>query len=60
MNHFINNLVTLENNKVDLLIKLLDQNNGKLSQKRRSNEFQELTNEEVGEIEKHFLKVFIS
>ena len=60
MNYFINNLVSLENNKVDLLIKFLGQNNGKLSKKRRLNEFQELSIEEIEIIEEHYLDVFLS
>ncbi|MEA3318188.1 MAG: Fic family protein, partial [Bacteroidota bacterium] len=46
MNHFINNIVSLEDNKVDLLIKFLGQNSGKLSKKRRLSQFQELSSEE--------------
>lgn len=60
MNHFINNLVSLEDNKVDLLIKFLGQNSGKLSKKRRLNEFQELSSEEIEAIERYYLEVFLS
>lgn len=60
MNHFINNLVSLEDNKVDLLIKFLGQNNGKLSKKRRLNEFQELSSEEIEKIEEHYLDIYLS
>lgn len=54
----INAQVTLPDTKVDLLIKFLDQNNGKLSKKKREKEFEELTNEEVSEIEDAFQNIF--
>lgn len=60
MTHLINNLVSLENNKVDLLIKFLGQNSGILSKNRRLNEFQELSSEEIDKIEEHYLDVFLS
>lgn len=59
LTRFINVHVTLPDTKVDLLIKFLDQNNGKLSKKKRDKEFEELTNKEVQEIESAFQSIFI-
>jgi len=59
LNNFINNKVTLSDNNVDLLIKFLVQNNGKLSKKRRLNEFDELSNEEIALIEEHYNEIFL-
>ncbi|TLP74292.1 hypothetical protein [Maribacter sp. ACAM166] len=50
----INVLVTLPDTKVDLLIKFLNQNNGKLSKNRRTKEFEELTDAEIGTIEEFY------
>jgi Fic family protein len=58
MTQFINTYVSMPDNKVDLLIKLLSQNNGSLSRKKRNKEFEELSDEELKMIEKHFQTVF--
>lgn len=55
---YITNHLSLPNTKVDLLIKLLHQNNGKLSKKKRQYEFDELTDEEVLSIEDNFQFIF--
>ncbi|MEO5907012.1 MAG: cell filamentation protein Fic, partial [Saprospiraceae bacterium] len=47
----INDLVTLPNNRVDLLIKMMQQNQGKLSKSKRDKFFDELSDEEVGQVE---------
>jgi Fic family protein len=58
LNVFINNLVVLPNTKIDLLIKLLFQNEGKLSKNKRQKEFEELTDKDISDIEKQFKLVF--
>lgn len=58
MNKFINTYVTLPDTKVDLLINFLNQNNGKLSKKKRLKEFDELTDIEISSIEEHFQILF--
>lgn len=59
LNNYINNKVTLSDNNVDLLIKFLDQNNGKLSKKRRLNEFDELSDDEIALIEEYYNEIFL-
>ncbi|MBR9923279.1 MAG: cell filamentation protein Fic [Bacteroidetes bacterium] len=54
----LNALVSLPDNRVDLLIKLLDQNNGKLSKKKREKEFSEISNEELKQIESWYASIF--
>ena len=56
--HQINALVTLPDTKVDLLIKFLNQNNGKLSKNKRAKEFEELTDTEINTIEEFYATVF--
>jgi len=55
---FINNYLSLPDTKVDLLIKLLDQNNGKLSKNKKQKEFDDLTDEEISSIEENFKSIF--
>lgn len=54
----INSLVDLPNTKLDLLIKLLHQNEGRLSNKRRTRDFNELSDIEIKSIEKMFSNTF--
>ncbi len=54
MTNFINSIVTLPDTKIDLLIKFLNQNQGKLSKNRRTKEFDELSDEEISTIEEFF------
>ena len=54
----INSLVTLPDTKVDLLIKLIIQNKGKLSKKKWQKEFDELTAEEITQIEEYYSDIF--
>ncbi|WP_075603166.1 Fic family protein [Saccharicrinis aurantiacus] len=56
----INSFINLPDTKVDLLIKLLNQSEGKLSKKKRENHFEELTEEEVFIIEENYEEIFIS
>jgi len=58
MTHQINALVNLPDNKVDLLIKLLNQNSGKLSKNKRTKEFDQLSQEEIESIEKTYASIF--
>jgi len=60
MTQQINTFVTLPNTKVDLLIKFLDQNKGKLSKNKRKKQFDELSDSEIQTIEEHFHNIFIS
>jgi Fic family protein len=55
---FINTNFSLANTKVDLMIKLLNQNNGKLSKKKREKEFDDLTENEIVLIEDNFETIF--
>ena len=58
MNKYINTIVTLPDTKVDLLIKFLNQNKGKLSNNKRQKEFDELTDAEISSIEENFQIIF--
>ncbi len=57
MTNFINSFVTLPNTKVDLLIKLLNQKEGKLSKNKRSKEFDELSDDEITRIEEFYISI---
>ena len=50
----INSFVNLPDTRVDLLIKYLYQNNGKLSKIKRQKDFDELTEEEISAIEEYY------
>jgi hypothetical protein len=43
---------------VDLLIRFLSQNDGKLSKRKRAKEFEELTENEIQAIEAKYMEVF--
>jgi len=58
LNQQINLISVLPDNKVDLLIKILIQNNGKLSKRKREKEFDELTDREIVQIEEYFTEIF--
>ena len=58
MTQLVNLHVSLPDTKVDLLIKFLNQNNGKLSKKKRQKEFDELTDKDISRIEEGFLQIF--
>ncbi|MCH7731030.1 MAG: hypothetical protein IIB44_00735 [Candidatus Marinimicrobia bacterium] len=59
MTQLINLHLSLPDTDVDLLIKFLNQNNGKLSKKKRQNEFDGLTDEEIANIEEGYSEIFI-
>ncbi|MCK5343142.1 MAG: cell filamentation protein Fic, partial [Candidatus Heimdallarchaeota archaeon] len=54
----INSFLNLPDTRVDLLIKYLNQNNGKLSKRKRQKEFDELTEGEISTIEEHYSEIF--
>ena len=56
---FINDHITLPDSEVDLLIKLLNQNKGKLSKNKKEKHFKELTKKDVKLIEEAFQEIFI-
>lgn len=58
MTQYINTFLSLPDTMVDLLIKFLSQNDGKLSENKRQKEFDELTNDEVSKIEENFQIIF--
>ncbi|MEQ8241588.1 MAG: Fic family protein [Cyclobacteriaceae bacterium] len=58
MTQYINTYLSLPDTKVDLLIKMLNQNNGKLSKNKRQKEFDDITDEEVSSIEENFQSIF--
>ena len=58
MTLYINNYWSFPDTKVDLLIKFLSQNNGKLSKNKRQNEFDDFTDEEISTVEENFRSIF--
>lgn len=58
MTQFVNSIVTLPDTKIDLLIKFLNQNEGKLSKNKRKKEFDELTEEEINTIQEAYESIF--
>lgn len=58
MKNFITNHFEMPNNLIDLLIRFLQQNNGRLSKRARENEFQMLTEEECILLEEKFSSIF--
>jgi Fic family protein len=54
----INSFITLPDTRVDLLIKLLNQNKGKLSKRKRQKDFDELSEEEISMIEEYYAEIF--
>jgi len=54
----INSFLNLQDTRVDLLIKYLNQNNGKLSKRKRQKDFDELTEAEISVIEEHYVEIF--
>ncbi len=55
---FLDNKYEMPDNMVSLLVGFLEQGNGKLSKRARSNEFKELTEDEIGIIEEQFGSIF--
>jgi len=60
MTNHINTTVTLPDTKVDLLVKMLNQNDGKLNKNKKNKEFEELTIKEIKEIEEQYSNIFKS
>ena len=58
LNQFIQNYIGMPDHLVDLLIRFLFQNNGKLSKRGRSKEFDKLTDKEIQAIEAKYAEVF--
>lgn len=54
----INSLINLPDTRVDLLIKLLNQNRGKLSKRKRQKDFDGLSDEEISRIEEYYAEIF--
>jgi hypothetical protein len=59
MKDYLDNLYEMPDKTVALLIRFLDQGNGKLSERVRSKEFKELTNGEVEAIEHKYQEIFL-
>ena len=60
LNDFIKNYIDMPDKMVDLLIRCLNQNNGKLSKRKREKEFNQLTDNEVRTIEHKYDDIFQS
>ena len=58
LNEFIKNYIDMPDKLVDLLIRFLSQNNGKLSKRAREREFEKLTNTEIQAIEQKYTEIF--
>lgn len=58
LNRFIQNYIEMSDRMTDLLIRFLDQNNGKLSNKKRQKYFSALTDEEVAVLESKYDEIF--
>jgi len=58
LNDFIKNYIDMPDNLVDLLIRFLSQNDGKLSKRAKKREFEKLTNDETWVIEKKYAEIF--
>jgi Fic family protein len=59
MTEIINRKIALPNTKVDLLIKLLNQNNGKLSKVKQEKYFDELTIDQIEVIENDYKEIYL-
>jgi hypothetical protein len=57
-NEFIKNYIDIPDKLVDLLIRFLAQNGGKLSKRRREREFKKLTSSEIQAIENKYAQIF--
>ncbi len=58
LNEFIKNYIDMPDNLVDLLIRFLSQNNGKLSKRGQKKEFAKLTDREIQAIEQKYEEIF--
>lgn len=59
MKHFVDNEFDMPDSTVDLLIRFLTQNSGKLSMRAKSKEFKELSDDEIEIIENKYQKIFL-
>lgn len=57
MSNWLNDNFSIPNNKLDLLIKFLEQGNGKLSNRALTKEFAGITDDEISRIEKQWLVI---
>ena len=58
MKTFIDNYLTMPDNKINLLIRFLEQGDGSLSMRALNREFEGLTDEEKETIEGKFIEIF--
>jgi hypothetical protein len=58
MKNYLDNYFEMPDKTVALLVRFLEQGNGKLSERARTKEFRELTDEEVGAIEREYREIF--
>ncbi len=58
LNEFIKNYIDMPDQLVDLLIRFLSQNDGKLSKRARRREFEKLTDDEIRVIEEKYAEIF--
>jgi hypothetical protein len=59
LNDFVKNYIDMPDKLVDLLIRFLNQNNGKLSKRARGKEFMKLTKTEIKSIENKYDEIFL-
>ena len=58
LNEFIKNYIDMPDKLVDLLIRFLNQNTGKLSKRAKEREFKKLTDREIQAIEQKYAEIF--
>ncbi|MEJ2445728.1 MAG: hypothetical protein P8Y42_20150, partial [Exilibacterium sp.] len=58
LNGFIKNYIDMPDKTVDMLIRFLNQNDGRLSNRARGKEFSALTDKEVQAIENKYDEIF--
>ena len=58
INEFIKNYIDMPDKLVDLLIRFITQNDGKLSKRAREREFEKLTDSEIHTIEEKYAEIF--
>jgi len=58
LNEFIKNYIDMPDKLVDLLIRFLTQNDGKLSKRASEKEFEKLTDSEIQAIEEKYAEIF--
>ncbi|WPQ60657.1 Fic family protein [Chitinophaga sancti] len=59
MKQYLDNYFEMPDKTVALLVRFLEQGNGKLSERAKSKEFKELSEEEVDEIQNKYVEVFM-